>query len=149
LPIVQKSLQDEKPTVSADRAAGGTETILLVEDEEALRELTRDLLIGNGYTVLEAESPERAIEIVNQYTDPIHLLLTDIIMPGMNGCALAQKVTVTRPQIKVMYMSGYAEFRPSQALGSESVLLAKPFKREVLLRTIRDVLTSSMEPQLS
>jgi CheY-like chemotaxis protein len=148
LPIVQESVRDEKPAVRADSASGGTETILLVEDEEALRELTRDLLVGNGYKVLEAESPEKAIRIASQYTEPIHLLLTDLIMPGMNGRAMAQKVAALRPEIKIVYMSGYAGFKQSEVLDALSTLLTKPFNRETLLRKLRDALTSMVEPQL-
>lgn len=128
LPIVQEPVREERAHISADGDLGGTETILLVEDEQALRELTRDLLINSGYKLLVAESPEKAIEIASQYTGPIHLLLTDVIMPRMNGRALAQKLTAVRPEMKVVYMSGYAGFRQSQVLDSQSVLLAKPFR---------------------
>ena len=79
----------------------GSETILLVEDEEALRELTRNLLEGSGYTVLEAELPEAAIEIALRYGGKIHVLLTDMVMPGMNGKDLAAKLNPIRPEMKV------------------------------------------------
>ena len=149
LPIVQESIRNEKPSVNSENTSAGTETILLVEDEEALRELTRDLLVGNGYTVLEAESPEKAIRIASEYSDPIHLLLTDVIMPRINGRVLAQKLMAVRPGMKVVYMSGYAGFRQPQVLDPSSILLTKPFKRETLLRKVRDALTLSLEPQLS
>jgi DNA-binding NtrC family response regulator len=149
LPIVQENVQNEKPSVNSRNASAGTETILLVEDEEALRELTRDLLVGNGYTVLEADSPEKAIRIASEYRDPIHLLLTDVIMPRINGRVLAQKLTAVRPAMKVVYMSGYAGFREPQVFDPSSILLTKPFKRETLLRKVRDALTVSLEPQLS
>lgn len=122
--------------------AGGTETILLVEDEQALRELTRDILLGSGYKLLEAESPEQAIQIARGHAGPIHLLLTDVVMPGINGRVLAQKLMVIRPEMKVLYMSGYAGFKHSQMAGLESVLLAKPFKRDMLLRKIRETLAA-------
>ena len=146
LPIVQERLYDEKPNIAAESAAGGSETILLVEDEEALRELTRDVLLGSGYRLLEAESPEKAIDIARQYAGPIHLLLTDVIMPGMNGQALAQKLTVIRPEMRVLYMTGYVGFKQFQGIDNESILIAKPFKRETLLRKIREILIPSVEP---
>ena len=145
LPIVQEAVQEEKPGIHTQGASGGTETILLVEDEEAVRDLTRDLLIGNGYTVIEAESPDKAIKSAGSYPGPIHLLLTDVIMPGMTGHALAQKLVAVRPEMKVVYMSGYAGFKQSEVLDSRSILLAKPFRRDTLLRKLRDALTPPVE----
>jgi two-component system, cell cycle sensor histidine kinase and response regulator CckA len=149
LPAVQTPARNEKPNPRAASYLGGTETILLVEDEEALRTLVRDLLVTSGYNVLEAESPEKAIHISKQYREPIHLLLTDVIMPGMNGRALAQQLGLLRPEIRMMYMSGYAGFKQSEVLDAPSILLTKPFNRETLLRKLRDALTTSLEPQLS
>ena len=145
LPIVQEPVLNEKPSASADTPSGGTETILLVEDEEGLRELTRDLLVGSGYVVLEAESPEKAIETASHYAGPIHLLLTDVIMPRMNGPKLAQKLARIRPEMKVAYMSGYTGFRQSQLPDPQAILLPKPFKREALLRKLRDALALNVE----
>ena len=142
LPAVAQAAQPE-PNSRIDNCFGGTETILLVEDEDALRSLTRDLLTSSGYTLLEAGSPEKALQTASQYAGPIHLLLTDVIMPGMNGRALAQKLVTIRPEMKVVYMSGYAGFRQPQLLDAESGLLSKPFKREILLRKLRDALASS------
>jgi len=107
--------------------------------------LTRDLLAGSGYVVLEAESPEKALEIASHYPNPIHLLLTDVIMPGMNGPKLAQKFATIRPEMKVVYMSGYTGFRQSQLPDSQAILLPKPFTREALLRKLRDALTLDVE----
>ena len=149
LPVVNETARNEKPGVGPENLARGKETILLVEDEEVLRELTRDLLVGNGYAVLEAESPQKAIQIASRHTGPIDLLLTDVVMPHMNGRALAQELTAVRPQMKVLYMSGYAGFMQCQVADSESMLLAKPFGREVLLRKIRDTLASSVESPYS
>ena len=109
----------------------------------------RDMLTCSGYRLLEADSPEKAIQIADQFAGSIHLLLTDVIMPRMNGRALAQKLTAIRPEMKVLYMSGYAGFTQFQVLDCESILLAKPFKRDMLLRKIRDALTLSLEAQLS
>ena len=98
MPAVSQNLRMEKPKVVSARLARGTGTVLLVEDAEALRQLTRELLEECGYTVLEADHPERAIEIANRYNDRIHLLLTDMIMPGMNGEILAERVSAIRPE---------------------------------------------------
>jgi two-component system cell cycle sensor histidine kinase/response regulator CckA len=145
LPIVPERVLDEKPSGSADTPSNGTETILLVEDEEGVRELTRDLLAGSGYVVLEAESPEKALQTASHYPNPIHLLLTDVIMPGMNGPKLAQRLAMIRPEMKVVYMSGYTGFRQPQLPDSQAILLPKPFTREALLRKLRDALTLDVE----
>jgi PAS domain S-box-containing protein len=145
LPMVQESARHEKPNVNADGAAGGTETILLVEDEDALRDLTRDLLRGGGYRVLEAGSPEKAIETARHYRGPIHLLLTDVVMPRMSGPRLAQTLAAIRPEMKVVYMTGYMGFRQSHLPEPDAILLAKPFKREALLRKLREALVLSLE----
>lgn len=145
LPMVQESARHERLSAGADGTAGGTETILLVEDEEALRELTRDLLAGSGYRVLEAGSPEKAMEVARNYRGPIDLLLTDVIMPRMSGPRLAQSLAAIRPEMKVVYMSGYMGFRQSQLPEPDAILLAKPFKREALLRKLREALALTLE----
>ena len=147
LPLVRERVLDEKPSSAADAPSGGTETILLVEDEEVLRELTRDLLAGSGYAVLEAESPEKAVEIARHHAGPIHLLLTDVIMPRMNGPKLAEQIAAIRPDMKVVYMSGYTGFRQSQLPNAQAILLPKPFKREALLRKLRDARSFDLEPE--
>ncbi len=149
LPTVKEPVREQKPKTRVERRMGSLETILLVEDEDALRTLIGDLLINSGYNVLQAESPEKALVLVKQFLGPIHLLLTDVIMPGMNGRALAQQLTALRPELKVVYMSGYAGFKQSQILEAPCVLLAKPFEWDMLLAKLRDALVSSLEPQLS
>ena len=149
LPTVKEPVREQKPKTRVERRMGSLETILLVEDEDALRTLIGDLLINSGYNVLQAESPEKALVLVKQFSGPIHLLLTDVIMPGMNGRALAQQLTALRPELKVVYMSGYAGFKQSQILEAPCVLLAKPFEWDTLLSKLRDALVSSLEPQLS
>ena len=118
----------------------GSETILLVEDEEALRELTRSLLADQGYNVLEAARPERAIEIAKHYRDTIHLLLTDMVMPGMNGRELADTLTPTRPEMKVLFMSGYTGFNHAALTDAKLTLLSKPFTKDNLLSKLQEVL---------
>ena len=126
----------------------GSETVLLVEDEEALRGLTRSLLENSGYTVLEAELPEAATEIAREHRGTIHLLLTDMVMPGMNGRDLAANLAATRPEMKVVYMSGYTGFTHAGLADPEISLLAKPFNRETLLRKVREALTAQMKVEV-
>jgi PAS domain S-box-containing protein len=123
----------------------GTETILLVEDEEALRELTRSLLADQGYNVLEAARPERAIEIARQYRDTIHLLLTDMVMPGMNGRVLADTLASIKPDMKVVFMSGYTGFNHAALTDAKLTLLSKPFTKDNLLSKLQEVLGFSAQ----
>jgi len=122
------------------RTLRGTETILLVEDEEALRELTRSLLTDQGYKVLEAPRPERAIEIARQFDGTIHLMLTDMVMPGMNGRALSEAMAAIRPEMKVVFMSGYTGFNHSALTDEKLILLSKPFTKDNLLSKLQEVL---------
>src|SRR5882672_1257494 len=143
LPRTARAIYAEKPTAGLTQPLRGTETILLVEDEDALRELTRNLLEADGYTVLEAGRPDKAIEIAVQHGGPIHLMLTDMVMPGMNGRVLAANLAPVRPEMKVVYMSGYTGF--SHLGVADSVpLLAKPFTRDGLLRKLHEVLNSEV-----
>jgi two-component system cell cycle sensor histidine kinase/response regulator CckA len=132
----------EKSAPSGSKTIHADETLLLVEDETSLRTLTRNLLELCGYTVLEAESAHHAAEIGQQYSGTIHLLLTDVVMPGMNGPDLARQLAATRPEMKVLYMSGYTgqSFSGAGALEAGSHFLQKPFTRERLGEKIREVL---------
>jgi two-component system, cell cycle sensor histidine kinase and response regulator CckA len=145
LPRLEESPRVEKPNGELAKGVRGTGTILLVEDNEALRELTSSLLTESGYTVLEAETPEKAIQIARQHAGPIHLLLTDVVMPGINGRMLVEKLTPIRPGLKVVYMSGYTGFTHRGLLDSEAVLLQKPITREALLSKIHGVLSLETE----
>jgi two-component system cell cycle sensor histidine kinase/response regulator CckA len=145
LPRLEESPRVEKPNGELAKGVRGTGTILLVEDNEALRELTSSLLTESGYTVLEAETPEKAIQIARQHAGPIHLLLTDVVMPGINGRVLVEKLTPIRPGLKVVYMSGYTGFTHRGLLDSEAVLLQKPITREALLSKIHGVLSLETE----
>jgi two-component system, cell cycle sensor histidine kinase and response regulator CckA len=129
----------------------GTETILLVEDEEALRDLTRSLLVDSGYTVLEAKAPAQAIEIVRNYRESIDLLLSDVVMPGMSGPDLAKHLAQLRPYMKVCYMSGYTGHSALRRglLDSHSNVLQKPFTREKLLRYVRETFELERAPKSS
>jgi two-component system cell cycle sensor histidine kinase/response regulator CckA len=120
----------------------GTETILLVEDEDSLREVTRDFLQNGGYEVLEADSGESALELTKQYQGRLDLLLTDVIMPGISGRQLADQLVPSRPEMKILFMSGYTQELVGHhgVLNPETVLLEKPFGVESLLTKIREVL---------
>ena len=123
----------------------GTETVLLVEDAEPLRALAKEFLLDAGYTVLEAPNGTQALQIVREFDRPIHLLLTDVIMPGMCGKDLADEVTRLRPDTKVLFISGYPNDAITQAgiLVSGISLLEKPFSRESLWMKVRQVLSAT------
>jgi PAS domain S-box-containing protein len=120
----------------------GWETILLVEDEGPLRAIAREILEEQGYRVLEADGPENAIETARLHPDPIHLVLTDVVMPGMNGRTLTEKLVAARPEIKVLYMSGYTDdvIAHSGVLESGTLLIEKPFRAVALLERVRAAL---------
>jgi signal transduction histidine kinase/ActR/RegA family two-component response regulator len=123
----------------------GSETILLVEDEEALRTLARNCLENQGYCVLEAADGNAAIATAEKHSGPIQLLLTDVIMPGMNGRDLADRLTELRPTIKVLYLSGYASDLIAQygVLDPQILLLEKPFTLRALLIKVQEALRPS------
>ena len=127
----------------------GSETVLLVENADSLRNLAKELLKASGYAVLDADSGREALRIASSFSGPIHLLLTDVIMPGMGGKQLAQQFTSLRPATRVLYMSGYSNdgIVQSGILESGALLLEKPFTREILLRKVRQVLDEV--PQIS
>jgi CheY-like chemotaxis protein len=130
-------------TVSAPRR--GTETVLLVEDEASLRTVTRQVLERHGYTVLEAANGAAALQLVSTHPSPIHLLLTDVVMPAVGGRELADRLAGLRPNLKVCYTSGYTE----DAIVRHGVLepgiayLQKPFTLDALARKVREVLDAS------
>jgi two-component system, cell cycle sensor histidine kinase and response regulator CckA len=120
----------------------GWETILLVEDEAALRAIAREILEDHGFHVIEAARASEAIEIAQRHPEPIHLLLTDVIMPGMNGRVLAETLLAARPATRVVYMSGYTDdiVAHSGVLNSGTFLLEKPFTALALLARVRAAL---------
>jgi CheY-like chemotaxis protein len=144
LPRTAEAMSGDRPSTST-RSLRGSETVLLVEDEEALREFTATMLTESGYTVLTAERPDTAIDIASQHQGPIHLLLTDVIMPGMNGRALAGNLMAIRREIRVVYMSGYTGFTHPGLVDTNVILLQKPFTREALLHKVREGLAATAE----
>ncbi|HYT32590.1 MAG TPA: response regulator [Thermoanaerobaculia bacterium] len=135
---------DEKVVPAVEPSTRGTETILLVEDDQAVRALTHTLLESKGYKVLEASGAQEAIAIVRGAVHPIDLLLTDVVMPEMGGSDLSSRLAVLRPGIKVLYMSGYTDDAVVRhGLVAEGTrFLQKPFTPDVLARKLREVLDS-------
>jgi PAS domain S-box-containing protein len=122
--------------------ARGTETVLLAEDEQDVREVAREFLESAGYTVLEAAGGAEALQVSAAHAGSIDLLITDMVMPGISGQELARKMRTLRDGIRVIYMSGYSEHAAGEAAKCDAaaVVLTKPFSRSVLLRTVRDIL---------
>jgi two-component system cell cycle sensor histidine kinase/response regulator CckA len=142
LPRVEDALEPVGTLGISSSQNGGSETVLLVEDEESVRQLVRETLESKGYKVLEAENGEAALRIVSNYSDKIDMLITDVVMPGMSGRELSARLCASRPQTKVLYLSGYTE----DAIGHEGVVdphtvfLQKPFTLQMLSRKVREVL---------
>ena len=136
-----KSPRNEKDQALADYRTG-TEMILFVEDQESLRIVISDSLGQLGYRVLAASSGEEALALAESCKDKIDLLLTDVVMPQMKGPELAQKLLVSRSQMKVIYVSGYAEgvLAPHGVLEPGTILLQKPFSIKILAAKLREVL---------
>ena len=131
------------PAAAPARApASGSETILLVEDEDGVRRLLEHILSRRGYAVLEARDGPSALELAGSYTGPIHLLLTDMVMPRMSGRELAERFQKLRPATKVIYMSGYTDdvLLRTGAIGPGMSFLQKPLRPDVLAARVRDVL---------
>ena len=124
--------------------AGGSERILLVEDADSLRELAREALEEHGYKVVQAVSGPAALEALERESDPIDLVLTDLVMGGMSGRELAEQITAKRPGMRVLYMSGYTDDALAHhgVLDSNVAFVEKPFTIDGLLRKVRDVLDS-------
>jgi CheY-like chemotaxis protein len=147
-----------EPVERKDRPSGawsaivppkGTETVLLVEDEESVRKLARKCLEEQGYTVLEAANSDQALRICNKYDKTIHLLMTDVIMPGLDGRQLARRVTTLRPEIRVLYVSGYTEntIVHRGVLDAGIAFLQKPFRPLDLAVKVREVLDEGKDKQ--
>jgi signal transduction histidine kinase/CheY-like chemotaxis protein len=143
LPQAEETLAEGwKPDNDTTLARGGTETILLVEDERAVRSLARRVLQARGYTVLEAENGDEAFFLCEQYAWPVHLILTDVILPKMTGRLVAERLKLLRPALKLLFMSGYADDALSHhgVLDAGTALLQKPFTPNGLARKVREVL---------
>ncbi len=145
LPRVDQPVEpDRRLDERRSRVPVGTETVLLVEDEEAVRKLTRAVLSRNGYKVLLAANAEQALAALEKNRGTVHLLLTDIVLPGVGGREVARQVSQLRPGIKVLFTSGYTDrqFVENGILEPGLAFISKPFAPEDLLRKVREVLGS-------
>jgi two-component system, cell cycle sensor histidine kinase and response regulator CckA len=146
--IYLPQIADEIPAGARDRGSAsrdlpkGSEVVLLVEDEAGVRELAREYLQMSGYSVIVAEDGHTALELAAMHAGQIHLLMTDVVMPGIGGRELAERVSKLRPEIKVLYMSGYTDQAITQhgVLEGEAVLLQKPFTLATLASKLREIL---------
>jgi len=143
---LSSSAYPERSSDPGPAVVGGSETILLVEDQEYVRDILYDILVTLGYTVLMAESSEKALRLVAEHPGEIHLLVTDVIMPDMNGWELSQRLSELRPSMKHLFMSGFAATVLTQQgiLDKGAYFLSKPFSRTDLARKVREALTRSV-----
>jgi len=147
LPRVNDPLETT-PSRPASGPEGGTETILLVEDQPTLRELFGTMLNQRGYRVLTAASPAEALELSKSCADKVHVLMTDVVLPGMNGRALAEQFAEIRPGIKILFISAFTETVVAQngKLASGTTFLQKPFTHKDLARKLREILDQPTGP---
>jgi CheY-like chemotaxis protein len=149
LPHAEEERESAQPAEERSDApepvpARGSEVVLLVEDEDNIREPAQEVLESRGYTVLAAHDANEALGLAQNHPGPIHLLVTDVIMPGMSGSQLAERLATIRPEARVLYISGY----PEDAIDHHGVssegpsFLQKPFPPGLLLSTVRSMLDS-------
>src|SRR5271166_1422751 len=145
LPRVDQPAETPGVTQPLAEVPRGTETVLLAEDEQDVREVAREFLESGGYTVLEAQHAEEALQLAARHNGNIALLITDMVMPGMRGQELAARLQRERNDLRVLYMSGYSEHSAADAPHLETPvrMLTKPFSRSLLLRTVRELLSES------
>jgi len=149
LPRTDKTVAAATAAPPASNRLGGTETILLVEDEEAVRMLTRVLLERHGYRVLVAADAEHALVIAAAETEPIHLLVSDVVMPGLSGPELYGQLAPLRPEMRVLFLSGYADetIVKRGALKSGTPFMQKPFTATALSAKVRELLDGVSPPR--
>lgn len=145
LPRVEDAAEIASTVRTPETTTNGTETVLLVEDEESVRQLVKETLESRGYKVLEAEDGEAALKIALNSQEPIQLMITDVVMPGMSGRELAQQLSKTHPSTKVLFLSGYTEDALAHQGGHEQggAFLQKPFTLQNLSRKVREVLRTT------
>ena len=142
LPQVTADLERTIPEKTSRGIDSGTETVLFVEDEESVRELVRDYLRKSGYRVLDAADGIQALAVAAAHIAPIHILVTDVVMPRLSGRELVTRITAARPELKILYISGYTDdsiFRHGVLEGGVA-FLQKPFNLKDLTQKIRQVL---------
>ncbi|MBD0372894.1 MAG: response regulator [Pyrinomonadaceae bacterium] len=149
LPCVDTPAEEFKASTDEDKAPLGTETVLLVEDEEMVRNMTREILLASGYQVLEAQHGSEALLVAGQHNGPIHLMLSDVVMPQMSGRELAEQLSPIRREMKVLYMSGYTDdaIVHHGVLDEGMAFIEKPFTPTALICKLREVLNMTAEIQ--
>jgi PAS domain S-box-containing protein len=150
LPEVEDALSSVPLPPAIEKTPHGDETILLVEDEEAVRSLARHVLQTCGYTVLEAAQGDEAVRLAETHQGAIHLLVSDVVMPGTSGRRLAERIVALKPGIKVLFMSGYTDDALVRRgiLASEIAFLQKPFTLDALARKVRNALDQDDAPKV-
>jgi CheY-like chemotaxis protein len=145
LPQAQVTDDRLSPVCGGEKQLRGEETILLVEDDEAVRRLTGQVLRNHGYRVLEASRGSEALTVNNEFPEPIHLVITDMVMPGgMSGGEVAEELVDSRPDTNVLYISGYSDTNVHQpASAIRRYMLPKPFSPQTLLREVRRILDTA------
>jgi PAS domain S-box-containing protein len=142
LPLIADEVTKQNEAIPAPLIKRGSETVMLVEDEDMVRKLASELLVDAGYTVLEANGGEEAIKLCTQHSAPIDLLITDVVMPKMSGKQVAEQLLVLHPETKVLFMSGYTDeaIVHHGMIDSNIAFIQKPFSERALAQKIRDVL---------
>ncbi len=142
LPRIVSAPGKARDTTEEAPAPGKSPTVLLVEDEDSLRRVAQEFLTLTGYTVLPAATGAEALRLAGQHREPIHLLVTDMVMPGMSGRELANQLIRLRPDVKILYISGYTyeEVLPSDKTAPEGTFLQKPFALDALAQKMQDLL---------
>jgi CheY-like chemotaxis protein len=136
-----------RSTAEPSALPGGRETVLVAEDSDAVREVTRELLEALGYTVMTAARGEQALELARAHPGPIDLLLTDVVMPGLRGASLAEQLVASRPGVRVLFMSGYGDGVAPEGAGERDVVLRKPFDQDRLALAVREALDRGRAPR--
>jgi CheY-like chemotaxis protein len=145
LPRIDEEVEVVQPEGDSDTLLRGSETVLVVEDEPVVRNLVHRVLRRLGYVVLEAENSDAALEVCRSYQKQIHLMVTDIIMPGsMSGWDLADRLAETRSDMRVLFMSGYVNgvLKDQEKIDVDSSFLQKPFTPDALAQKVRDLLNT-------
>ncbi len=147
LPLCEGAVEEDSPlpVPPVRESAPATETVLLVEDEPAVRSLVREVLIRGGYSVLEAGDAQQAFEVAARHRGAVELLLTDLVMPGVAGDELARRMALERPDLRVLYISGYSDhvLNRKGVLMEGTRLLQKPFSPEDLLQAVEETLAGA------
>jgi CheY-like chemotaxis protein len=144
LPCVDSPAAEFKVSTAETQAQMGSETVLLVEDEEMVREMTKEILQESGYRVIEAKHGREALLVAGQHHGPIHLMLSDVVMPQMSGRELAEQLAPIRREMKVLYMSGYTDdaIVHHGVLDEGMAFIEKPFTPHGLARKVRETLNT-------